>query len=632
MNILDFIKDYQLNIMLSLGNVCGAVALSMLIAGLRTKRRRILFFLELSASILLISDRYIWIYDGDISSKGWWITRINAFFCFEMTVILFITINLYLKELLAERHELDPNLKRFRFNNILLVAGAISVFISQFTDLFYYFDESNIYREGRYYALFTVLPFITLVVNISLIIQFFNKLEKNVRISLLVFAAIPFLDPFVQILLPGIDTTDISFAVMAMVLYSIDLVNTNKAAEDSIRAIAMSEAKTAFLSNMSHEIRTPINSILGMNEMVLRECDDPKIIGYSENIGSAGNTLLGLINDILDFSKIEAGKLEIIPVDYDLSALIHDLANLITIKTDAKGLELKFDIDSSTPKMLNGDEIRIKQVITNLLTNAAKYTEKGSVTLKLSCRSIDRDNNKVVLRVSVIDTGIGIKPEDMNKLFAEYERIEEKRNRLTEGTGLGMSITKSLLEVMGSRLEVESVYGQGSTFSFDLKQKVIAWDKLGDYEKAYKNRQRKTGKYKEKLHAPNATVLVVDDNKINLTVFKSLIKKTQIQTDTAGSGDECLEKTVGKTYDIIFLDHMMPGMSGTETLHELRSQSFNPNQNTPVVCLTADAISGAREQYISAGFNNYLTKPFLPEDLEDMIIEMLPEEKYTLTM
>ncbi|MBO4903074.1 MAG: response regulator [Lachnospiraceae bacterium] len=556
--------------------------------------------------------------------------RIGAFLCYEMTIVLFLTINLYLKELFTENKDLDPRLKRFRFNSIFLIAGALLVFIFQFTDLFYYFDESNLYREGLLYPLFTLLPFVTLVMDMSLILQHFKKLKRNVRISLLIFAIIPVLDPFIQVLLPGIDTTDMIFTFMALLLYTIDLVNTNKAAEETIRAIAVSEAKSAFLSSMSHEIRTPLNSILGMNEMVLRECDDPKIVGYSENIRSAGDTLLGLINDILDFSKIEAGKIEIIPVDYDLSSVIHDLINFIHLRTNAKGLELKLDIDGSIPKMLNGDEIRIKQVLINILTNAAKYTEKGSVTFKLSCKNTDKAGSRVVIRVSVTDTGIGIKPEDMDKLFAKFERIDEKRNRNIEGTGLGMSITRNLLEMMGSKLEVESVHGQGSTFSFDLEQKVVAWNPIGDYEQSYRDLQKDKEKYKEKLHAPDAKVLVVDDNKVNLTVFRSLVKKTQIQTDTAESGDECLQKTAVTTYDLIFLDHMMPEKNGIETLQELRSQTSNPNQNTPVVCLTADAISGAREQYLSAGFTDYLTKPFYPDQLEDMLIELLPKEKYTL--
>ena len=630
MGFLDLISEHQLNIMLSLGNVCGAVALSMLISGLRNRRRRILFCLQLTASFLLIADRNIWIYDGVTGSFAYWMIRISSFVCYEATLLLFLTINLYLQELFAENADLDANHKRFTLNNSLLIAGAILVFVFQYTDLYYYFDDANVYHEGILYPIFTLLPFVSIICNTSLIIQYFKKLELNVRTSLLIFAIIPFLNPLLQAVMPGIDTADMSFAIMAMVLYSIDLVNTNRAAEASIRAMAKSDAKSDFLSNMSHEIKTPLNSVLGMNEMVLRECDDPKIIGYSENIKSSGNTLLGLINDILDFSKIEAGKIEIIPAEYDLSSVIHDLVNLIQIKTDAKGLELKLDIDGSTPKMLKGDEIRIKQIITNILTNAAKYTEKGSITFKLTCKDIDRDHDKAIIRVSVIDTGIGIKPEDMEKLFAKFERIEEKRNMHIEGTGLGMSITQSLLDMMGSELEVESVYGEGSTFSFDLEQEVLAWDPLGDYEASYKDRMKKSKKYKVKLHAPEAKALVVDDNKVNLTVFKSLIKDTLIQTDIAKSGDECLARTAEKTYDIIFLDHMMPGKNGPETLQELKSQESNPNKDTPVICLTANAISGAREQYISAGFTDYLTKPIPPDKLEDMLIEHLPKDKYII--
>ena len=473
---------------------------------------------------------------------------------------------------------------------------------------------------------------IILLIQVSLILQYYRKLSKNMRLLMLLFAMAPFPATIIQFMHYGLETTNITIVAMAVLLYIFDLLDLNKTADMSVRAIAASEAKSAFLSNMSHEIRTPINAVLGMNEMILRESDDQTILSYSENIKAAGSTLLGLVNDILDFSKIEVGKIEIIPVDYDLSAIIHDLANLIYIRTDAKGLEFRLDIDSSIPKMLNGDEIRIKQVITNILTNAAKYTEKGSVTLKLACKELDKDNSRAVIRVSVIDTGIGIKPEDMEKLFAKFERIEERRNRRIEGTGLGMSITRSLLEMMGSKLEVESVYGQGSTFSFDLEQRVVAWDQIGDYEQSYKDRQSKREKYKEKLHAPEARVLVVDDNNVNLMVFQFLIKNTMIQTDTAESGDECLKKTAGKKYDIIFLDHMMPNMSGTQTLQELRKQSSNPNQNTPVVCLTADAISGAREQYILAGFTDYLTKPIYPDQLEDMLIELLPKEKCDLSI
>ncbi|WP_051598588.1 hybrid sensor histidine kinase/response regulator [Selenomonas ruminantium] len=398
----------------------------------------------------------------------------------------------------------------------------------------------------------------------------------------------------------------------------------NQKAESAALA---NEAKSAFLSNMSHEIRTPINAVLGMNEMILRESHEPNVIEYAENLRNAGNTLLGLINDILDFSKIEAGKLEIIPVDYDLSSMLNDLVNMIHTRADAKGLTLLLDFDQETPKRLFGDEVRVKQVITNILTNAVKYTEKGSVTLAVGFERIPEEPNDVELCVTVKDTGIGIKPEDMEKLFSKFERIEEKRNRNVEGTGLGMAITINLLEKMGSALQVESTYGVGSTFSFKLRQRVVKWEPLGDYKASYQALLKGHKKYHEKFTAPEALVLMVDDNPMNLTVFKSLIKQTKVQVDTANDGDEGLLLAQDKKYDIIFLDHMMPRKDGVETLHELKEQADGPNFNTPVICLTANAISGAREEYIEAGFNDYLTKPIDTEKLEDMLLDYLPQEK-----
>ena len=401
----------------------------------------------------------------------------------------------------------------------------------------------------------------------------------------------------------------------------------DKLIDMSERALAASEAKSSFLSNMSHEIRTPINAVLGMNEMILRECDDNNILAYSESIRTAGNTLLGIINDILDFSKIEAGKMEIIPVDYDISSVINDLVNMIQTRADDKGLVLVLDINKEVPKLLHGDEVRLKQVITNILTNAVKYTEKGSVTFCISYSKIADEPDSVMLEVAVKDTGIGIKPEDMKKLFSEFERIEEERNRNVEGTGLGMNITQRLLQMMGSQLKVESVYGLGSKFSFILKQKVVKWEALGDYEASYKASLKEHKKYREKFTAPDAEVLVVDDTPMNLMVFKSLLKQTGVKIDTAACGDEGLAYMAGKKYDIIFLDHMMPEKDGIETLHELRGKSNDPNVETPVICLTANAISGAREQYLAEGFNDYLTKPIDSAKLEEMLLEYLPKYK-----
>ena len=399
----------------------------------------------------------------------------------------------------------------------------------------------------------------------------------------------------------------------------------------SERAVAASEAKTSFLSNMSHEIRTPINAILGMNEMILRECGDDSVIGYSENIKTAGNTLLGIVNDILDFSKIEAGKLEIIPVEYDLSSVINDLVNMVRTKVDEKRLRLNLDIDRNTPKYLYGDEIRIKQIVTNILTNAVKYTERGVISFSINYEANTSDKSLIDLIVSVKDTGIGIKPEDMEKLFSKYDRIEEKRNRNVEGTGLGMNITKGLLEMMGSRLEVESTYGFGSTFSFRLKQKVMEWKPLGNYEEAWKSHVSSRSVYHQQFTAPSARVLAVDDNEMNLAVFVNLLKKTELKIDTALSGSECLALTEKNKYDVIFLDHMMPEKDGIETLHELRSRSENPNLQTPVICLTANAVSGAKEEYMDAGFDDYLAKPIDSNRLEELLKYYLPANKVNNT-
>ena len=389
-----------------------------------------------------------------------------------------------------------------------------------------------------------------------------------------------------------------------------------------LSAEAANKAKSAFLSNMSHEIRTPINAVLGLDEMILRESSEPEIKKYAVDIESAGRSLLSIVNDILDFSKIEAGKMEIVPANYHLSSLVNDLVNMISKRAQDKNLALHIDIDKTIPHLLFGDDVRIKQCILNILTNAVKYTKTGSVTL--SIKGENRSDQHIYLNVHVIDTGIGIKEEDLPKLFTAFQRIEENKNRTIEGTGLGMNIVKNLLNLMDSKLEVQSVYGKGSDFSFSVRQRVVDWEPIGDFNDIYKKSLQDIVKYKEGFHAPNAKILVVDDTELNLTVVKGLLKQTQIQIETAKSGQETLELVVKQKYDMIFLDHRMPGMDGIETFRAMNALATNLNHGVPCIALTANAISGAKEMYLEAGFTDYLSKPIESKKLEDMLVKYLP--------
>ena len=401
--------------------------------------------------------------------------------------------------------------------------------------------------------------------------------------------------------------------------------NTNeelKAAAES--AIQGEQAKSRFLSNMSHEIRTPINAILGMNEMILREYTDPQLLNYSGNIQSSGRMLLTLINDILDMTKIESGKMEIIPTEYKTADLFLDLWNAIYLRAKDKNLALSFTLDETTPGTLYGDDVRVKQVITNLLTNAVKYTHKGGV--KLHAAYEKQGESMITLIISVQDTGIGIKEEDLGKLFENFQRLDEDKNRNIEGTGLGMSITMMLLKMMDGDIDVESVYQEGSTFTVRIPQKVIDNEPAGDFESIRNRHPLTDAKHYGSFEAPEANILVVDDNPLNLVVFTSFLKVTKMSIVTAESGKKCLELVKDRPFHIIFMDHMMPEMDGVETFHEIRKLKGSPNEKTPVIALTANAVAGAKEYFLEEGFTDFLSKPLDSGKLEQMIVTYLPEE------
>lgn len=386
------------------------------------------------------------------------------------------------------------------------------------------------------------------------------------------------------------------------------------------------EAKTRFLNNMSHEIRTPINAVLGLDELILRESREKQTLEYARDIDSAGRTLLSLVNDILDSSKLEAGKMEIVPVEYELSSTVNDLVHMISARAQEKNLRLFVRLDPSTPHLLYGDEIRLKQVIWNILTNAVKYTEQGSVTFSVGYEP--KEDHQILLKVSVRDTGIGIRAEDIPKLFERFERIDLKHNNSIEGTGLGMSIVRQLLALMGTELHVKSTYGEGSDFSFEVLQKVLDDVPVGDWKDAYAEADAQTETYHESFRAPEARILVVDDTPLNLTVVRGLLRQTQVQIDTADSGQEALDLVRKNAYDLVFLDHRMPQMDGTECLRKMREmKEENKSKNAPVVALTANAIAGAREQYLQEGFTEYLSKPVNAHRLEALLLRLLPPDK-----
>ena len=384
-----------------------------------------------------------------------------------------------------------------------------------------------------------------------------------------------------------------------------------------------SKAKSQFLANMSHEVRTPINAILGMNEMIIRESTDEQIVEYATSVKQAGKALLAQVNSILDYSKLEEGKMDIIQVEYDLATLINGFVTSVISRAKSKGLRIDVNVDNNLPTTLLGDDVRVGQVINNLLTNAVKYTEVGVISLNIWEES--RDDSAIDIGVSVQDTGIGIKPEDMEKLSASFTRIEEERNRNIEGTGLGIPIVIEILRLMGSELKAESVYGQGSTFSFVIRQGIINDEPIGDYRKRVKRSYRRRNKYTYPS-MPKANIIVVDDYEMNLVVAKNLMKVYDFIPDLAESGPESLSRIEEKHYDIIFMDHMMPDMDGIQTLQLLKDQNIL-DDSTAVIALTANAIAGARDFYISKGFNDYLTKPIDAEALEQILTKYVPEEK-----
>ena len=432
-----------------------------------------------------------------------------------------------------------------------------------------------------------------------------------------------------------------TIAVIFIVYFGQKAAENNTLREARRVAEQSSAAKSEFLANMSHEIRTPINAVMGMNEIILRESaqarehlpgDSEKIrkifsdiSGYAGVIGSAGKNLLAIINDILDISRIEAGKMEIRESEYRLSDVLSDVCSLIRFRAQSRNLAFRVDVSADLPDRLYGDGLRIRQILLNLLNNAVKYTVRGSVTLTVTGEKQAGDLVNVVF--SVRDTGIGIREENLGRLFEKFERFGQTENGTVEGTGLGLAIVKSLLDMMNGTIRVDSVWGEGSVFTVTLPQKTIADESIGDFRNRFENSAESVPLSGGSFRAPDARLLVVDDTRMNLTVAEGLLKNTGILVDTALSGTDALKLTLSKPYDLILMDQRMPEMDGTEALHHIREQEHGLNRQAPVICLTADAIAGARERYLAEGFTDYLSKPINSRELRRILLRYLPAEK-----
>lgn len=550
----------------------------------------------------------------------------HGIFIGSLVIVLFLTFQ-YVMLLINENSLEQQRLKMYW--SIPLVLSLIGVI---FFPLYYKETPKGNYSYGPAANMAYLSVGLYLVISIFFLVSKYKQInpkKKNVvLVALAIEAAVSIYQAIVPTsLISGMGITLINLAFF-LTVESPDVHLIEQLKEEKERADKANEAKSNFIASVSHEIRSPINAILGMNEMILKESKEEDIIEYATDVSSATQAMQSIINDILDLSKIESGKMEIIKVEYELSRVIKDVYNMLYLKADAKNLKFEIYVEPSIPKRLYGDDVRIRQILTNLLTNAVKYTNEGSILLSVKGSS---NGNDAILKFQVTDTGIGIKEEDLGKLFSKYERIEEKRNRNIEGTGLGMSITSQLISMMDSELEVESVYGKGSTFHFILKQEIIDSTPVGDINISERKkilREKRESKMSDTLKPEEkgtlkGKVLVVDDDMMNRKVFCRLLKNTSLEITEADSGKKCLELVKQEKFHIIFMDHMMPEMDGVETFDAMKTLEGNKSLQAPVIILTGNVMDGAKEEYLAKGFQDFLAKPIIPENLMKILSEKL---------
>ena len=438
-------------------------------------------------------------------------------------------------------------------------------------------------------------------------------------------------------------------------------VEYDKVRNEKAKLEVAEKIQSEFFANMSHEIRTPINTVIGMNEMILRESHDDAVLSYAQDIQASGHALLSLVNDILDFSRIESGGIKLVPKAYELADILHDINSMVRFRAEWKGLRFSIIVDEDTPAVLFGDSFRVREVILNLLDNAIKYTEKGSISLSVSFREMEiveeedaektvKGNNgvsiigpdsyllqteekgtdyakAVELCFTVKDTGVGIKESDQNLIFQKFQRVHAGWHQNVQGTGLGLPITHYFVNIMNGHIELKSKLGEGSSFSAYLPQLSLKEECIGNYEERYVKQKGNRRDYNKGFIASDAKILVVDDNELNVRLVQNLLKRTEVQIDVAFSGEECLEKLKENTYDIAYLDYMMPGMDGEETLKRIRELGIENRygRSIPVIAFSSNMLPGMRQKYLNASFDAYLAKPVDGNELEKTLYTFLPE-------
>ena len=518
------------------------------------------------------------------------------------------------------------------WGRIMFLIAIVVLIINLFTPIMFSFDSEGVFvpLPARYGNYVSQIVFFTVTAIYDLAIAFKSSGKQKSRYIIIAISGIT-MTIFIslQTVLPLLPFYSVGCLFASTFIHTFLVMeqerDRNRILADALEAAESANAsKTIFLSNMSHEIRTPINTILGMTEIIRRNSTDKEVLGCVENINNAGNRLLAMISDILDFSKIGSGKMEVLNEDYSLQDLIRGIYSLIHIRAEEKGLQITFDIDPILPQRVYGDILKMKQVLTNLLSNAVKFTEKGTIVFRVS--QLDKEGEHVKLRFVVIDTGIGIKDDEREKLFKAFNRLDTRRNCTIEGTGLGLTIASDILQLMGAKLCVESTYNVGSTFYFDLIQKVADETPIG---RSWNNEplqdNNSDSNENMKFISPESHILIVDDTELNLKVITGLLRPMQMQVDTASSGEECIEKFASNIYDIVFLDYLMPKMDGVETLAKLRELYPGKTTCTPIISLTASAVTGVREEMLDAGFTDFMTKPVTLAYMTNILLKYLPK-------